>query len=190
MDKSPAERLMKSITMISAVCTAASVCLYWLNGGAVFMSIAITAATFLYHFLMRLMAGLAVKSLIKRTLNYKSKWFSLRKWEPEFYKKIKIKQWKNKLPTYYPKNFSLKNHTVQELLQTMCVSEIAHESMIILSFAPLILSVWFGSFGVFLITSICAGAIDTIFVMVQRYNRNRLVKITKNKTQNQRFSSR
>jgi len=181
MDQSPAEKIMKSMAALSAVCTAVSVWLCWCKDSAIWMTIAITAGTFLYHFAMRLAVGFAVKHFIKRKLNYNAGWFLLRRWEPEFYLKTGIKHWKSKLPTYYPQDFSLKNHSVQELLQTMCISEIGHELMIVLSFAPLILSVWFGAFGVFLTTSLCAGAVDLVFVLVQRYNRSRLVKIVERK---------
>lgn len=179
--KSPAERIMKSMTVFSAVCTIVSIWLNWRNDSVAWMTIAITAGTFFYHFAMRLSVGLAVNHLFKRTLNYKAKWFLLRQWEPGLYNAIKIKQWKNKLPTYYPQNFSLQSHSVPELLQTMCIAEIGHELMIVLSFVPLILSIWFGAFGVFLTTSLCAGAMDLVFVLVQRYNRNRLVKIAERK---------
>ncbi len=181
MDKSPSEKFMKIMTVLSAVCMALSAWLYWLGFGKAFMSIAITAGTFLYHFAMRLAVGFAVKRLIKITPDYKAGWFTLRKWEPEFYQRIKIKKWKNKLPTYYPQDFSLKSHSIRELLQTMCVSEIAHELMIVLSFVPLILSVLFDDFAVFLITSLCAGTVDLVFVLVQRYNRSRLAKMAARK---------
>lgn len=181
MQQSASEKIMKGMTAFSAVCMAASIWLYWRSASEVWMAAAITAGTFLYHFAMRLAVGFVVHNLIKTTLDYKGKWFLLRRWEPEFYKKIGIKQWKNKLPTYYPQDFSPKSHSISELLQTMCISEIGHEVMLVLSFAPLILSVWFGEFGVFLITSLCAGAIDLVFVLVQRYNRDRLAKIAERK---------
>lgn len=181
MERSPAERMMKSMTALSAVCTAISLWFYWRNDREVWMTIAITAGTFFYHFAMRLAVGLVVNCFIKRPLNYKARWFLLWQWEPDFYKRIRIKQWKSKLPTYYPQDFSLQNHSVPQLLQTMCIAEIGHELMIVLSFVPLLLSIKFGALGVFLITSLCAGAVDLVFVLMQRYNRNRLVKIAERK---------
>lgn len=58
----------------------------------------------------------------------------------------------------------------------MCQSEIVHETNILLSFVPLIVSVPFGEFNVFFITSICSAAFDLLFVIMQRYNRSRIVK--------------
>jgi len=47
----------------------------------------------------------------------------------------------------------------------------------VLSFIPLLFSIWFGSAGVFLITSCLAALLDAAFVMVQRYNRPRLLRL-------------
>ena len=63
----------------------------------------------------------------------------------------------------------------------MCGAEIVHEIILILSFLPLALVPVFGEFFVFLITSVCAAAVDGVFVMAQRYNRPRVVKIYRRK---------
>ncbi len=181
MKQSQAEITMKSIAAISAICTVISVLLYQLTERGIWLTLSITAGTFLYHFAMRLVVGLVVNRFIKKPVNYKADWFLLRRWEPKVYRKLGIRRWKNKLPTYYPQDFSIRNHSVQELLQTMCIAEIGHELMIVLSFVPLLLSIWFGTFAVFLITSLCAGMVDLVFVLIQRYNRNRLVKIAERK---------
>jgi len=52
-----------------------------------------------------------------------------------------------------------------------------HEVIVALSFVPVIFSVWFESFGVFLITSVLAAGFDMMFVIMQRYNRPRLVRL-------------
>ncbi len=179
MEKSPSELLMKRMTAVSAVCLAAGILLYKGTGGGVWLTVAITAGTFFYHLAMRLIVGFIAKKFIGKKLDYRSPWFLQRRWEKTFYKKIGIKKWKNKLPTYYPQDFSPKEHSPQELLQTMCTSETSHELMILLSFVPLFFSKWFGAFGVFLVTSLCAGAFDMVFVLIQRYNRGRLEKTEK-----------
>lgn len=53
----------------------------------------------------------------------------------------------------------------------------------ILSFVPLIAVRWFGSFYVFLITSIGGAMFDLVFVIIQRYNRARIIKIALKKRQ-------
>ena len=61
----------------------------------------------------------------------------------------------------------------------MCQAEIVHEIIIVLSFVPIIFSIWFGELLVFIITSVISALIDSIFVMLQRYNRSRIIKLIK-----------
>ena len=59
----------------------------------------------------------------------------------------------------------------------MCQAELVHETIMVFSFLPIIASVWFESIGVFVITSIVSALIDLIFVIIQRYNRPRIIRI-------------
>lgn len=59
----------------------------------------------------------------------------------------------------------------------MCQAELVHETIIILSFVPLFAVIFFDSFWVFFITSAAAAIFDLLFVIIQRYNRDRIVKI-------------
>ena len=65
-----------------------------------------------------------------------------------------------------------------------CQSELVHETNIILSFVPLAASLCFGSFWVFFITSLCSAVFDLLFVMMQRYNRPRIVSMILRQRQN------
>ncbi len=78
------------------------------------------------------------------------------------------------MPTYNPDDFSLKKHTASEILKTMCVSELVHESIVVFSFAPLLVVPVFGEFWVFFLTSLTAACYDMLFVLLQRYNRPRM----------------
>ena len=53
--------------------------------------------------------------------------------------------------------------------------------IVVLSFVPIVAGVWFGEYPVFVITSILAAMFDLIFVMIQRYNRQRVIKLMKYK---------
>lgn len=176
-EKSIWEKMMKRITIFSGLAMIVFVVLHIIYDRGIFLTLAITFGTIFYHFIMRLAVGFFFYTLSKKKMNYRSKWFSKKAFEIDFYKKIKIKKWKNKLPTYYPEDFSVKRHTMEELRQTMCISEIGHETMVVFSYLPLLFSILFGEFYVFLITSFLAGGIDFVFVMVQRYNRFRLESI-------------
>jgi hypothetical protein len=47
----------------------------------------------------------------------------------------------------------------------------------LLSFLPLLAAIPFGAFPAFLITSLAAACFDTVFVIMQRFNRPRLIKL-------------
>lgn len=59
----------------------------------------------------------------------------------------------------------------------MCQAELVHETIVVLSFVPIIPSVLvFGDLPVFIITSLAAAIIDVTFVIIQRYNRPRIIR--------------
>jgi len=177
MKQSVPEKIMKCVVAISAVSTILSCVFYKVSPQVFLLVLSITFGTVCYHFSMRMILGLTLNKYITKPLNYESKWFSQNSFEVGFYQKIRIRHWKNMLPTYYPENFLFRTHTELDLIQTMCIAEIGHEMMILLSYIPIIFSLFFGQFYVFLITSFLAGLCDAVFVMVQRYNRFRIVKI-------------
>ena len=63
------------------------------------------------------------------------------------------------------------------LIQASGQAEIVHEVITMLSFVPILFTVWLGAAGVFRTTSCLAALLDTVFVMVQRYNRPRLQRL-------------
>lgn len=138
-----------------------------------------TFGTIFYHFAMRLAVGAGVR-LHKKPWNYRSGWFCEKGFEPAFYKALQVKKWKKKMPTYFPQSFNVHNHTPEEIVQTMCGSEVTHELIILLSFIPLLFCLFFedpkANLPVFLITSLLAAATDSIFVVLQRYNRPRVLQ--------------
>lgn len=81
------------------------------------------------------------------------------------------------MPTYDPSAFDTKQHTLEDICIAMCHSELVHETIAVLSFLPLFAAIPFGAFPVFLITSLVAAAFDLSFVIVQRYNRPRVVRL-------------
>jgi len=44
-------------------------------------------------------------------------------------------------------------------------------------FLPIAEGIWFGAYPVFIVTSVLAAGCDTLFVMMQRYNRQRIMKL-------------
>lgn len=154
---------------------------YRASGIDALYSLAITFGTIAYHFLMRLAVGFSVDGIMKNKADYNSKWFRCSAFEEKIYRKLKVKQWKNRLPTFRPEYFELSEHSWDEIAQATCQSEAVHEIIVLLSFVPISFSVWFGALPVFIITSIFAALFDLLYVIIQRYNRPRIIRLIKNK---------
>ena len=58
----------------------------------------------------------------------------------------------------------------------MCQPEIVHKIIVLLSFVQLFFAIPFGIFPFFLLTSLGAALTDTVFVIVQRCNRPRVLR--------------
>lgn len=169
--------MMRLLTAFCVVATIITSILFCCFSKDIYLTLAITFGTTAYHLGMRLLVGLLYNVMMNNRADYTRKWFQARSWEKKLYQLLKVKTWKDKMPTYNPEIFSIKNHTWHEIAQAMCQSELVHETNMVLSFLPLIAVKWFGSFYVFLITSICGSLFDLVFVIMQRYNRTRVIRI-------------
>ena len=175
-------KTMKRIAIISVLLTVAFGVLYQTISNSVIFSLMITSGTIAYHFIIRLLIGTMVNWKMKNKADVTKKWYYVSVSELKLYDKLKVKKWKNKMPTYDEDTFDVSKHTWEEIIQATCQSEIVHEVNALFSFFPIVASVWFGSFGVFLITSTLGAAFDMMFVCMQRFNRSRLLKmVTKRK---------
>lgn len=168
---------MKTAAIVTTALTVILTAVYHLLHQGWLLTLAISFGTTAYHFVMRLAVGYLLQKLTNYDFDYRHFWFQSRKWEPAFYKKLRIRNWKGKLPTYAPSQFSLENQSLHRVIRNMCGAELVHEIIMILSFLPLLTVPFFESFYVFLCTSLLAALYDSIFVMAQRYNRPRLVRI-------------
>lgn len=139
----------------------------------------ITFMTIFYHLAVRLVFGeWILMRIIPANPNYKSKYFdSDNKFERRLYDLLKLKKAVSNVPTYSPDEFSKEKHTWGEIASATLRSEIVHTVNVVLSFVTLLFTLKFGSFFVFLITSLLSAGFDLYFVMLQRYNRPRLKRI-------------
>ncbi len=169
-------KLMKAL---AAVFAALTVLFYYLNIPWAF----ITALTFSYHLLMRLAVGYIVNAVMKNRADYTKKRYKLMPFEQKLYKKLKVKKWKGKMPTYSPATFSVQEHSYSEIAGAMCQAETVHEIIVVLSFVPLFFAIPFGSFAVFLITSVVSAFYDLMFIIIQRFNRPRIIRLINNTTE-------
>ena len=175
------KNVMRLTTAICFVVTIIASILFYCFNRDIYLTLAVTFGTTAYHLGMRMMVGFLYHVFMKNRVDYTRKWFQTCLWEQTLYRRLKVKAWKNKMPTYNREGFSVKEHTLHEIAQAMCQSELVHETNIVLSFLPLIAVQWFGSFYVFLLTSIGGAIFDLVFVLIQRYNRPRVIRIAAKK---------
>lgn len=149
---------------------------YGRYGAGALLSLAITFGTIAYHFVMRLLVGAAVNAVMHDRANYRARWYQPKPFEEGLYRVLKPWRWKRRLPTYAPERFSMER-PLEEVAQTMCQSEIVHEIIVVLSLLPLLAVKRFGALPAFLITSVLAACLDAAFVVMQRYNRPRILKL-------------
>ena len=170
-------KTMKIMAITALVLTILFSFLYSFADMGVFFSLAITAGTISYHFIIRLLIGYLIDKIMDNKADYTKRWFRVGEKEMKLYRILKVKKWKDKMPTYDMDVFDTSKHTWEEIVQAMCQSELVHETNVLFSFLPIFASVWFGSFGVFLVTSLLSAAFDLMFVFMQRFNRCRILKI-------------
>ena len=147
------------------------------------LSATISAGTTCYHFVMRLAVGHAVPYLVPRNAAVRC-WFLPKSFEPRLYKALNVKVWKDRMPTYDPASFSLRENSLEQIVYNSCVSEAVHETIVLFSFLPLLFEMKCGAYQVFLIKSVLSGLFDSCFVIIQRYNRPRLMRILSKKESN------
>jgi hypothetical protein len=170
--------VMKSTAAATAILTAVLFTVHHFLPFQGILVAAITVFTTCYHFSMRLMVGFLVPKCI-HPHNSGSFFFRQRSFEPKLYSLLRVKKWKLKMPTYDPSSFSLKHNTLEQVIWSSCVAEAVHSVIIVFSFLPLLFSLWWGDFPIFLCTSLASALYDGLFVIMQRYNRPRLQQYLK-----------
>ena len=175
----PMKRTMISAAAISLVVLVASAVTYTLTDIRPLLSLAITFGTVFYHLAVRLAIGGLIDAKYHNHMDYTKKRFQEKPFEKKLYQVLKVKKWKKWLPTFNPEDFDLKNRSAEEIIQVSCQAEVVHEVIMPFSFVPILFSVWFGSLGVFIVTSCAAFLFDSIFVIMQRFNRPRLMRLLK-----------
>lgn len=139
--------------------------------------ITITFGITLYHFSMRLTVGTVINLIMKNMADHNNVWFREKSFESKLYKLIRVRKWKKYVPTYDPDTFDASRKTVKEIIGATCQAEIVHEVIMILSLLPIALIQFFDGEAAFIITSVLSMLIDSVFVILQRYNRPRLIRV-------------
>ena len=156
---------------------AISLPIFIFTSNAVIEVVTITIGITLYHFAMRLAVGTVVNLLMKNKANHESAWFREKRFEKRLYERLHIRLWKKHIPTYNPDTFDTKKKTLKEIVGATCQAEIVHEVIMVLSLLPIAVIPFLGGAVAIFITSFLSMVIDSVFVMLQRYNRPKLVKV-------------
>lgn len=171
------KRVMHIAAWISVILTMLNILLCALYDIELAEVLAITFGTTAYHLLMRLLVGWIFDKLMHNKANYNRQWYKQSAWEVKLYQRLRVKEWKGRMPTYDPECFNPRKHTWGEIAQAMCQAELVHEVIVLLSFVPIIAAYWLGVLPVFAITSVVAACFDMMFVVMQRYNRPRVIRL-------------
>lgn len=173
------KRIMYIISAVSLVLMFVFFGIYRLSDARVFTTLGITAMTVCYHFTIRLVIGNLVDAVMRNEADWRKPWFRERKFEEKLYKRLKVKRWKDRMPTFDESVFSIEKQPIERVIGATCQSEIVHELDVIASLAAILFTIPFGELWVFLITSVLGTIPDIMFVIMQRYNRPRLLKSLK-----------
>lgn len=176
------KKLLFVLTGIFGFCFIISAIANSFYESGILFSVTITFGVTFYHFAMRLAVGYFIDKIFKNRIDYSNKWFSPKNFEKQLYKKLRVHKWKGKVPTFDPEQFDIEKHSFDEIIRSMCAAEIVHEVIFVFALLPVFLAIPFGDFWVFFITSVLSAAFDLIFVILQQYNRPRVIRLIKRKT--------
>ncbi len=129
------------------------------------------------HFFIMFLTAPIVQIVFKKKFDYNSNWFKLKKYENQLYAFLKIKKWKNKIVTYNKKLYSVKKHSLIDTIMLTCHAEVVHELIAVTSYLPIILGAFLGDYHILVVMSVVFSVAHVPFILVQRYNRPRLVSL-------------
>ncbi|MBQ7907420.1 MAG: hypothetical protein IJ309_05540 [Clostridia bacterium] len=172
-------RGMKIITALLLTALSGLLIWYYFSPSKILLSVLISVGVTAYHFVMRLVVGGVINLIFHNKIDYNLWWFRERKFEKRLYSFLKVRCWGKHIPTYSPDTFDKEKHTWQEITMATAQAEIVHEVIIIFSLLSMLFMIPFGEPLVFILTAIGASLFDLIFVIMQRYNRPKLVRYLK-----------
>ena len=134
----------------------------------------VTAFTIVYHFWGRILLGNLTRLFRVR---HTQRWFREHRFEKPLYRFLRVRRWKERVLTYDPDAYDVRKHTLVELADTMAKSETDHWVNELLSLSTLLFALVWGELWIFALTAVLAMAFDAQFIIVQRYNRPRVLKL-------------
>ena len=142
----------------------------------VFLTLGITSMTICYHFTVRLVISGVMDSIDLSQFSPEAWRFRELGFEKKLYKALRVRKWKKYAPTYDDSKFDVTENSVDNVIGETCRAESVHWLCAAASLASITFAAPFGSLLVFLITGIAGALFDLMFVIIQRYNRPRLMR--------------
>lgn len=172
---------MYAVILISVIVSAICLSLHYLGKSESdsILWAGIVAFMIMYHLWLRIIMG-NVSKLFR--INQDSWWFREKKFEKALYGFLRVKKWKGKALTYNPDAFSLEKHTLEEIALVMTKSEVDHWINEIISLLSILFSLIWGELWIFVSTAIFAMVFDAQFIVIQRFNRPRILRILERKS--------
>ncbi len=167
---------MYAVIFVSILCAAVCFSLYYGNKtdrDAVLWA-GIVAFMLVYHLWGRILMGTVSKRF---PLKYTHPFFRERAFEKRFYGFLQVKKWKGSALTYDPSAFSLEVHSFDEIAYNMTKAETDHWMNALISLGSLLFSLLWGEAWIFAITAFLAMLFDAQFILIQRFNRPRVLRI-------------
>ena len=167
---------MYSSVAVMAVLASSMFILYY--GGicknAPVLWIGIVSFMILYHFGLRLLMGVFTKHM---GINYTHPFFKPRSFEKKLYKFLRVREWRDKVLTFEPDEFLMSKRTLFQIANTMSKAETDHWINEIISISAIFFFLIWGMFPIYLITSVAAMLFDAQFIVLQRFQRPKVVRL-------------
>ena len=119
-------KILKIFPVVFLTATIATGILYKRTSLEILLTLAITFGTITYHFIMRWAVAFIYNSIMHNRADYRKRWYQVSKFEMKLYEKLRVKKWKNHMPTYNPSLFDPRQHTLDEIAQATCQAELGH----------------------------------------------------------------
>jgi len=131
-------KVMKKTAVITLLLTIIFCLIYRVTSNSVILSLAITFGTIAYHFIIRLLVGYLIDFKMKNQADYTKKWYQVSDTEMKLYQKLKVKTWKNKMPTFDMDVLMFQNIVGMKLFRQRVNQNWYMKQMLFLVFCPLL----------------------------------------------------
>ena len=187
LNNSGPARFMYTVIAICLVTSITCFILYYGNHteNLAVLYTGVVTFTIMYHFWVRIILG-NVSKLFRKHIHYDQWWFKEHRFEKPLYKLLRVKKWKDKAFTYNPGDFDLKEKSLDSIANIMAKSEVDHWINEAISVSTMFFSfIWPKLTLAFIISAIAAMIFDSQFIIIQRYNRPRILKALERKNKSQ-----